>query len=76
MNGAVGCRWALRKHGAERVGRGGAHLWMLVDVGRPAAPTPPRPTKGAPKQFRNMGRVSKHPPQESTSNKSGTNYNA
>ena len=54
-NGTVGCRWALRKRGAERRerGRGG-----LLDVGecwktcRPAA-------LPSPKMFRNVGRISK-----------------
>ena len=45
MSGTVGCRWALS---AERSGGGGGetpHSWMLVDVGRPAAPprVPPKP---------------------------------
>ena len=38
MNGTVGCRWVLRKRGAEP----GGDSWMLVDVGRPAAPPPHR----------------------------------
>ena len=68
MNGTVGRRWALRKRGTERNGGGGG----LLDAGG-CWKTPP--TKGVSKQRACFETVSKHPPQESTSNNSGIDKN-
>ena len=74
MNGAVGCRLALRKRGAERGGggQGGKEGWGgLLDVGGCWKTC----IEGVSKQGGCLETVSKHLPQESTSNNSGIENN-
>ena len=54
MNGAVGCRWALRMHGAERTKEGGRGCGGAGGGFPPLPPLlhpPPYPQEGVSKRF-------------------------